>query len=371
MKFSVQSKLLLSHLQAVSKVVASKSPLTILENFLFTLEGSELIITGSDQETTLTSHVDVTEVEGSGKFAANVKKLLDILKELPDIGLTIEVNNENLEIIINYQHGHFNFIGVNGNEFPMKAVSDEVPTEFTLPVNTVIDGIQRTVFACSTETIRPVMTGIYWDIKPESIVFVASDTHKLVRYEVKSVKPGLEYSFILPAKPANVLSQILERSEENVKISVDSKSITFETSKFSLSCLLIVGRYPNYNNVIPHDNPYEINIDRATMAAAVKRVSVFANSGGLVRFDLKTNNIKLSAQDVDFSTSAEEDMTCDYTGAEMVIGFNGANVVDVVNSITNEGITLKLMDPTRAGIFVPTQNKDNEELLILLMPMVV
>ena len=371
MKFSIQSKLLLSHLQAVSKVVASKSTITILENFLFSLEDSELVITGSDQETTITSHVPVTEVEGSGKFAATVKTLLDLLKELPDVGITVSVNDANLEIIIDYQNGKFNFMGINGNEYPVKAASEEEPFTFTLPEKYVVDGIQHTAFAAGVDTLRPVMMGIYWDIKPDKLIFVASDTRKLVRYTISGLSLGIEKSFILPSKPANILSQLLERSEEPVKITIDSKSATFETAKYSLTCRLVNGRYPNYNSVIPEDNAFELNIDRTTFLNAMKRVKVFSSATGLVRFDLKQDNIHLSSQDMEYSSSANENLACEYNGIDMTIGFNDENVINVLNSLDTDSVTLKLMDPSRAGIFVPTKQKDNEDVLVLLMPVVV
>ncbi len=371
MKFNIQSKLLLSHLQAVSKVVASKSPITILENFLFTLDGSELIITGSDQETTLTTHVPVQEVEGNGKFAANVKTLLELLKELPDVGLTITVNDANVEIVIDYQNGKFNFIGINGNEFPSKAPSEETPVEFTLSEKTIIDGIQHSVFAVGTDTLRPVMMGIFWEIKPDKIIFVASDSHKLVRYTQNNLSLGLETSFILPSKPANILASIFDRSEDPVKVTVDSKSVTFESAKYTLTSRLVNGTFPNYNSVIPSDNAYEVTIERASFLAAMRRVSVFSNSAGLIRFDLKPDSIHLSSQDMDYSSSADEDLTCEYNGLEMTIGFNDDNIIDVLSSIDAESVTVKLMDPGSAGIFVPSVQKEGEDLLVLLMPMVV
>ena len=265
MRFNIQSKLLLSHLSAVSKVVNSKNKLSILDNFLFNLEGDKLVITGSDQETTLTTNVQVQNPEGSGKFAANVKKLLDLLKQLPDLALTFDVNDENLEINITYLHGKFNFIGVNGNEFPVKAASEEEPKHLTLPCKTVVEGIQQTIFAVGVEEMRPVMMGIFWDIKPDEIVFVASDTHKLVRYRKLNIQTGHELSFILPTKPAAILSSILEKKDGDVNITVDSKSATFETADYTLTCRFVNGRYPNYNSVIPTTNQYNVSIDRVQL----------------------------------------------------------------------------------------------------------
>ncbi len=369
MKFNIQSKLLLSHLSAVSKVVNSKNKLSILDNFLFNLEGDRLVITGSDQETTLTSAVEVQDAEGGGKFAANVKTLLDMLKSLPDTAMSFDINDENLEINITYLNGKFNFIGVNGNEFPTKAESDEEPKVFTLPIKKVVDGIRHTIFAVGTDDMRPVMMGVFWDIKPDEIVFVASDTHKLVRFRELNTSTGLEQSFILPTKPAAILSSILDKAEGDVKITVDSKSATFETAEYTLSCRFVNGRYPNYNSVIPQSSQFSVNVDRQLFVNALRRVSVFTSSSGLVKLELRPNEIFMSTQDVDYSTSAEERVSCDYEGDPMAIGFNDENIIDVLNNIESQEVILKLMDSSKAGIFLPAEQNDDEDLLILLMPM--
>ncbi len=369
MKFNIQSKLLLSHLSAVSKVVNSKNKLSILDNFLFSLEGDNLVITGSDQETTLMTHVEVQDAEGGGKFAANVKVLLDMLKQLPDLALAFDINDENLEINIKYLNGKFNFIGINGNEFPTKAAPEDEPQKFTLPVKKVVDGLQHTLFAVGVDDMRPVMMGVFWDIKPSEIVFVATDTHKLVRFRELNTATGIESSFILPTKPASILSSILEKEEGNINITIESKSATFETANYTLTCRFVNGRYPNYNSVIPSASQYSISIDRMTLLNALRRVSVFTSSSGLVKFELKPGEIFMSTQDVDYSTSAEEKIACDYNSDELSIGFNDSNIIDVLNNINSETVTLKLMDASKAGIFVPVEQEEDCDLLILLMPM--
>ncbi len=371
MKFNIQSKLLLQHLQAVSKVVNSKNTLAILDNFLFNLEGDKLIVTGSDQETTLTSAVQVTEAEGNGKFAANVKRMLDLLKELPDLGLSFTINDENLEIDIRHQNGHSHFIGVNGNEFPSKAPAEEEQSVLTLPIEKVVAGLQHTIFAVGTESLRPMMMGVYWDIKPTEIAFVATDTHKLVRYKQQNLAVDIEKSFILPTKPATILASVLEKKEGDVTISFDSKGATFQTQDYTLSCRFINSRYPNYNSVIPQDNQYEVNVDRMTLLSAIKRVSVFSSPGGLVKLQLAPNSLVMTTQNIDFSTSAEERVQCEYDGVEMTIGFNDASIIDVLNNINSESVTIKLLDPSRAGLFLPGEQKEGEDLLVLLMPMMV
>ncbi len=370
MKFSIQSKLLLSHLSAASKVVNSKNTVTILENFLFKLEGNKLTITCSDLETTLTTSIEVKSAEGSGSFAAKVSTLLELLKELPDLGLEFDINDETLEIIIKYFNGRFNLVGVNGNEFPQKAQVEGETKTMSIPAERLVSGIEHTLFAVSTEQLRPMMTGIFWDIKPEEIVFVSSDTHKLVRYRELDVKPGFEGSFILPSKPASILSSIFDKKEGNVEVTMDSKSATFSTEDYSLTCRFVNGKYPNYNSVIPQNTLYSLTADRNTLLNALRRVSVFADStSGEVRLQLNNNEIFMSTIDINFSTSAEEKVQCEYDGQDMVIGFNDSNIIEVLKNIDCDNVVVKLLDPLRPGIFLPSEQKENEELLILLVPM--
>lgn len=368
MKFSISSKLLLSHLSVVSKVVNTKNTISILDNFLFALKGGKLVITGSDQETILTTSVDVNFAEGEGKFAVNVKSLLDLLKEIPDQPLEFTIDS-NYAIELVYQNGHFNFSGIDGNEFPQKEESEEDMVSIVMPVKELQEGIDYTLFAVGTEEMRRIMMGIYWDIKEDNITFVASDTHKLVRFENNRLKPGIVSSFILPSKPASILNGIIGKSDGDVKISFDSKSATFETENFMLTCRFINGKYPNYNSVIPKNNPFVISIDRVSLLNAVKRVSVFSSAGGMIKFDITENYLKLTAENLDFMKKAEETVPCDYQGETMSIGFNDEKLVEILNNIKSDIVVIKLLDPTRAGIFVPDSQPEGEDLLMLLMPM--
>jgi DNA polymerase-3 subunit beta len=294
------------------------------------------------------------------------------LKELPDTALTFEINDENLAVKVTYINGYYDAMALNGDEFPEKAVNANEVQQFMLPAKSIASGIAHTLFAVGNDDMHPQFTGIYWDIKPDMIVYVASDSHKLVRYRQTNVKPNFERSFILPAKPAAILANIIDRdSEENVKITVDESSATFENNDYQLSCRFINGRYPNYNSVIPEDNPYTMAVDRLTLLNAVRRVAVFANVGGLVRLDLKPTQVVLTAQDVDHSTAAEETISCEYNGEPMNIGFKSADVIDVINNIDCDGVYLKLLDPARAGVFVPSEQKAGEELIVLQMPMMI
>lgn len=371
MKFNIPSKQLFNNLSVLGRVVQSKNTISILDNFLFTLEGDHITVMASDQETTMTARLEVFDAEGEGAFAVNVKNLLELLKELADQPVTFTVDDERFEITLDYLNGQSNFIGIDGAQFPQKDEPKGEVTKMQLPVDEVRKGIESTIFAVGTEEIRRIMMGIYWDIKPELITFVASDTHKLVRYRNEKLQPGVETSFILPTKPAALLGNILAKSEGEIGITIDDKSATFENEMFSLTCRFINGRYPNYESVIPKSNPYEMLVDRQLMLNAVRRVSVFASVGGLVKLDLKEAEVKINTQDVDFSTWAEEVIPCDYKGQDMVIGFNDAKVIEILNNMQCDMVKLTLSDPSRAGVFVPEKNEEGEDLLILLMPMMI
>ena len=232
MKFNVQSKLLLSRLNAVSKVVSSKNAYAILDNFLFELQSDRLVVTGSDMETRLTTNIEVQNVEGTGKFALDVKRTINSLKELPDTALTFEINDENMAVKVTYLNGFYDAMALNGDEFPEKAANANDVKQFSLPAKNIAAGIGHTLFAVGNDDMHPQFTGIFWDIKPDMIVYVASDSHKLVRYRQTDVTPNFERQFILPTKPAAILASIIDRnSEELVNITVDESSATFENGR--------------------------------------------------------------------------------------------------------------------------------------------
>jgi DNA polymerase-3 subunit beta len=370
MKFDVSSTALLSHLQSVGKVISSKNSLPILDNFLFSLEGSKLIITASDSETRLTTSVDVLNVEGKGVFAVSAKILLDPLKELPEQPLTFDINDDNLEIYIHFQNGKYNFIGQKGDTYPLQKVLSD--TAMTLPIDAqlLLNGINRSFFATGDDELRPVMNGIYFDIQPDNLTFVASDGHKLVRLRNFSVQSPERASFILPKKPAGLLKTVLGKEAEAVKITFDENSAHFQCTNFEMSCRLVEGRYPNYNNVIPKENPFKVTIDRVSFLTALKRVSVFSNpASSLVKLQMKENLMIVSAQDIDFSTSAEEKIVCQYENEGLSIGFKATYLIEILLNITAVDVVLELADPSRAGLIVPLENEANEDLLMLQMPM--
>ncbi|MCC8154578.1 MAG: DNA polymerase III subunit beta [Tannerellaceae bacterium] len=370
MKFEVSSTALLSRLQSISKVIASKNSLPILDSFLFDLNGDLLTITASDTETRLVTSVEVMNTEGAGLFAVSAKILLDPLKELPEQPLRFEINDENLEIFIHFENGKYNFIGQKGDTYPQQKPLGETHTSLTLGAQTLLNGISRSLFATADDELRPVMNGIYFDIQTDGITFVASDGHKLVRLRNLSVSAPERAAFILPKKPANLLRNILAKEGEPVLIQFDDNNAYINCSNFEMVCRLIEGRYPNYNSVIPQENPFKVTIDRVSFLTALKRVSVFSNpASSLVKLHLNGDVMIVSAQDIDFSTSAEEKIMCQFTGTELKIGFKATYLIEILSNISSEEVVLELADPSRAGLIIPTVNDSNEDLLMLLMPM--
>lgn len=369
MKFNVGSKQLQTQLQAVNKVINSKNALSILDNFLLRVEGSMLTITGSDQENVMTTTLEVTDADADGSIAVPAKRLLDILKEVPGQGLTFYINDETKEIDIQYLGGHSNFMGADSAEYPVQNAIEDTVSQFLLPAEVVLKGLESTLFAASTDTIRPVLTGIYWDIVPESVTFVSSDTHKLVRYVNTRTLPGIEAAFIMPAKPASILRSIIGKEEGDITIKIGDKSASFTFGNYTLSCRFINGRYPNYKKVIPEHNPYTLTIDRVAFLSAMRRVSLSASmASNLVRLTLDTNELLLRAQDMDYSTKGEERLQCEYVGNNMTIGFNAQYLIELLNNIQGDTIIMRLADPARAGVAEPLVQQENENIIVLLMP---
>lgn len=371
MKFSVSSKVMLAHLSAVSKVVSTKSNIAILSNFLFVVKDGKLIVTGTDKESTIVANVPVEDVEGELSFAISVKKLLDLFKEMPEQGVTFEVDENTFETSIRCLNGEFKFAGLDGAEFPEREAHEEDLFSMTIPAAEIPRSLDKTIFAAGTDPMRPVMMGILWDIKEDSIVFVSSDTHKLARYINKSVKPNFQGSFILPVKIAAVLTSILEKQEQDVVVSFDSKSVMFEAGDYLLECRFINGKYPNYNAVIPQNNPYEITVDKNALLNVVKRVSIFATDGGLIQMNISNNQLLLKATDPEMLSNAEERLACEYQGEDLSIGFHKDRLIEVLNSFNVDNIIIKISDPARPGLFLPVEQKEDEDWVVLVMPMMI
>lgn len=370
MKFNVAGKTFQQQLQAVNKVINSKNALSILDNFLLKVEGDRLYITGSDQDNVMTASLEIMESECDGEIAVPAKRLLEVTKEISSQPLQVFINDETKEIDIQFLNGHFNFMGVDAVEFPRKRAAEEENHTLMIPAEVVLNGLDSTLFAVSAEQVRPIMTGILWDIHEEDITFVSSDTHKLVRYINRQAAPGITASFIMPAKPANILKSLITKEDGDIKVTFDSKGAFFEFGDYQLACLFIKGVYPNYNRVIPTENPFELTVDRVSLLNALRRVTIFAaKSSNLVVLNLQPSEVLLSGQDLDYGTKADERVSCNYEGNAMTIGFNGVFMIEVLNNLKDDTVVIKLSDPARPGLFTPFNQPEKEEILIIQMPM--
>lgn len=370
MKFVVSSTALSSHLQAVSRVINSKNSLPILDCFLFDLQEGTLTITASDGETTMMTSVEVNESDTDGRFALTARTLLDALKEIPEQPLSFFVDLSTMEIEVQYLNGKYCLMGQNAEEFPQAALLSENTVQVNMSADVLLGGINRAVFATADDELRPVMNGIYFDITSEDITMVASDGHKLVRYKTMVAKGDGRAAFILAKKPALLLKNLLPKEQGRVFMEFDERNAVFTLENYRMVCRLIEGRYPNYNSVIPQNNPYKVTIDRQMFLGALRRVSIFSSqASSLIKLHLQDNAIVVSAQDIDFSTSAEETLTCQYDGASMSIGFKSTFLIDILNNISADEVVVELADPSRAGVIIPAEQVENENLLMLLMPM--
>jgi len=369
MKFVVSSSEFLAHLQTIGRVINSKNTIPILDSFLFTLDEDVLTIKASDSETTLITSMRVADAEGSGVFAIPAKMLIDPIRELPEQPLSIEVNDNNLEVFIVFQSGRYNLIGQSGETYPQLQEIKDNNLTIKMKVEELFTGVVKTLFATGADDLRPVMNGIFFDINPDSLTFVTTDSHKLVRFRNLNITSGAKTSFILPKKPAAMLKNILPKEDGEVMIQFD-RNAYFVFSNYKMVCRLIEGRYPNYNGVIPQSSPFKLIVDRQMFISALRRVSHFANSAtGLVKLQIDTNQITISARDLDFSTAAEERLTCQYDSESISIGFKSSLLIDTLSNLVSSEVSFELTDASRAGVITPLEQNSGEDHLTLLMPM--
>ena len=370
MNFTVSSSLLSSRLQTISRVINSKNTIPVLDCILFELEGNKLTLTASDPDNTLNTSIDVVDCSEDFSFAISSKILIDSLKEISEQPIRFEVKKETLETTIYYQNGKYSLVGQNADEYPSAAVLGESAVAINVPTKVLSSGISCSLFAAADDEVRPVMCGVYFDFAPDSITLVASDGHKLVRCRDYSVTGAEKSAFILPKKPATLLKNLLGKDEqEDVAIEFDGRFAIFDMGEYKLVCRLFDGRYPNYNSVIPQNNPHKLTVDRAALISTLRRVAIFSSQVSLIKLHLEDNKVVISAQDTDFSTSAEESITCSYEGMPMTIGFRAIFLIDILNNIPGQDVVFELADPSRAGVIVPAEQVDKQELLMLLMPM--
>ena len=370
MKFQVLSSDLMSHLSAISRVLSNKNSMPILENFLFEITDNSLKVTASDGDTTMITNIAITEVDGNGRFAVPSKTLLDPLKEMPQQNLTFDIDPANLEVFVYYANGKYNFIASNADEYPVLKNLDAEAHSFSVPAQALLNGITSTIFAVADDDLRPVMNGIYIDVKPDNCTFVSSDSKKLVRLINNSIKAGFEASFILPKKPATLLKGIISKEMETAEISFDSKSARIQLADYQVSCRLIEGKFPRYESVIPKNNTNKMTVDRQECINTLRRISVFASQAtNQVKFEIDKDQLTVSAQDVDFSISGIEKISCSYDATPIQIGFRANFLIEILNTMPSSDVEFQLADSFRACLIVPSENNEDEDLLMLIMPM--
>ena len=370
MKFIISSTTLLRSLQKISGVLSTSSTLPILEDFLFELKGDKLIITASDLETTISVELSPDKAVDPGMVAIPAKMLLDIMKTFPEMPVTISVNLENMSIELFAGDGKYKLVGHRSDEFP------QVPQlENTQSINLngalLVNAFNKTLFATGNDELRPVMSGVLCEINNESLTFVATDAHKLVRYRRPDVKADYKVSFILPKKPLNHLKNIIPDDDEvEVKMEFNETNASLVFDDVQLICRLIDGKYPNYEAVIPTNNPQKLTIDRKNLLTSLRRVSIFGSkSTHQIRFKISGKELVLTAEDLDFSSEAKERLTCSYEGEDMEIGFNSKFMQDMLSSLETDHVIIEMSTPSRAGIIFPDKEEGNpEDILMLIMP---
>jgi DNA polymerase III subunit beta len=369
MKFIVSSSILLKNLSALSGVISTSNTLPILDDFLFELKDDQLLVTASDLETTMTVAIPLTKAEETGAVTIPAKILLDTLKTFSDIPVIFSINPESLLVELSAGEGKYKLSGHSSDEFP-QSPAFESESKLTVTAGVLVDAINKTIFATGSDDLRPVMSGVYCELSPDYLTFVATDAHKLVRYRRKDAHSEQVTSFILPKKPLNQLKGILSNKDFEVNIEYSTTNSLFTFENFKLICRLIDGKYPNYEAVIPTNNPNVLAVDRGLLMNAIRRVALFANqSTHQIRFKISGKELVLSAEDIDFSNEAKERLTCSYEGEDMEIGFNSRFLQDMINNVTTEQVRFEMSAPNRAGLILPIENENNdEEILMLVMP---
>ena len=372
MRFTVSSTALGSRLTVLGRVINSKNSLPILGNFLFEVIDGRLHLTASDSEVMMKTALELNESDGDGRFCIGNHDLLEAVKGFSEQPITFEVDLQNKLAKISYQNGMFSLPVENADEFPQPQMVGEDATVINIPTQVLADNINRSLFATAQDELRPVMNGIYFDLTPDCLAVVASDGHKLVRSKILNIKSEQPDSFILPKKPASLLKGVLGKQGGDVVMRFDDRNAEVNFEEGLLICRLIEGRYPNYNSVIPQGNPNQLTIDRVGLLSALRRVQPFSNdSSNLIRFHVENGTLQLDAEDYDFSKTATERMSCDYNGMPMSIGFKGSSFIEILSNFDCQEVVIQLADPSRAGLVLPSEQPADQDVLMLMMPMLI
>ncbi len=367
MKFIVSSTQLLKHLQQISGVINANTVLPILEDFLFEIEKNKLTIVATDLETVMKIHMDI-EAKDSGKVCIPAKILLESLKNIPEQPLTFNID-KNFGVEITSDNGKYKVMGETPDNFPKEPIADSA-TSFTIASSALSTAISKCLFAVSNDDLRPAMTGVFFELSENAITCVATDAHRLVRFSRLDVSCPQKDTFIVPKKPLTLLKSVLPSNNDELEVSYNSNHLFVKHGGTELVCRLIDARFPDYKVVIPNDNPYKLTVNKNDFQNALKRVSVFSNkSTNQVALTITGSELQLAAQDVDFSFEGNERMTCLYDGEDLQIAFNAKFLIEMLSAADTDEVTIELSTPTKAGIIKPTEKEENEELLMLVMPL--
>ncbi|MBO9561459.1 MAG: DNA polymerase III subunit beta [Niastella sp.] len=367
MKFIVSSSALLKQLQQISGVINANTVLPILEDFLFEIDKNKLTVVATDLETVMRVQMEV-EAKDTGRVCIPAKILIDSLKNIPDQPLTFNID-KNYSVEITSDNGKYKVMGENPDNFPKEPAADDT-SSFTVSSAALVTAINKTLFAVSSDDLRPAMTGVYFEMDKKGLQFVATDAHRLVRYKRKDVACPKTDSLIVPKKPLNLLKAALPVNEDELTVSYNSNHLFVKHGTTQMSCRLIDARFPDYKVVIPADNPYKLTINKSDFQSALRRVSVFSNkSTNQVVLNISGSELQLAAQDIDFSFEGNERMKCSYDGEDLAIAFNAKFLIEMLNAAESDDVVVELSTPTKAGIIKPTEQDDNEEMLMLVMPL--
>ena len=371
MNFVISSSALSMHLMTIGRVIVQKNTLPILDCFCFDIKDNILTITASDNDSTLTTSLELNECSSNARFAVNAKTLQDAIKEIPEQPLEFEFNPSTYEVTVIYQNGQYRLMAQDAENYPELAITQEERINLNIDAQVLYLGISRSLVAAANDVLRPQLNSVCFDIKDNSVSMVSSNGNHLALTKVEMDSIPQEGTFLLNTRPASLLRNILAKEQGEVQMSFGARSAIFTSEGYSMTCRLIEGKYPNYRSVIPQNNPNIVTLNRASLISVLRRVLVFANPTALVKFRLDSNTMNISTQDIEFGKSAEENILCEYVGTPMRIAFKGSTFIELIQNIQTEDISIQVSDPSRAGIIVPSEQSENEEILMLIMPSVI
>ena len=372
MKFVISSSELLARLQLVSRVLPAKSTIPMTQMVLFELHDTDLTLTATDSDLTIITTMPVFEGYDDGRFAIKPDTLIEGLREMGEQPITLELNPETYEVSLRYLNGYNCLVGCNADAFPKPNVMQGDYRQVAGSAAAVLTGVSRALFAAGDDISRPIMNGVYFDMQPEGTAFVASDGHKLVRNFSDELRISEPAAFVLLKRPAKLLKEMLAKQEGDLDIRFGDRALEFRLPNYTLLCLQPEGHFPNYQSVIPENNPYHVTIDRESFVSALRRVVIFASDAtGLLRLQITSTDVTISTQNDDYSMVAEEHVLCDYNGTPMTIGFKGLFLIDILSTIPSRDVVMQLADPSRAGVIVPAEQEEHCNLLMLIMPMMI